>query len=102
MEKSGFLRKMDFKLKNWKRRWFVLKDTELKYYKPNKRALKGSISLDCWCKLVRGGQSQACFQLVTQQKTYHLVCTSEEECLEWLQGEMLAIIAYVAHTVEPL
>ena len=78
---------MDDRLRNWNRRWFVLKDMELKYYKPNKRALKGIINLDSWCKLVKG-QSPEGFQLVTPKKTYHLVCKSEEECGEWLQGKV--------------
>lgn len=77
---------MDYRLRNWNRRWFMLKDTELRYYKPNKKALKGVINLDTWCKLVMG-QSPDSFQLVTPKKTYHLVCKSEQECLEWLQGE---------------
>lgn len=84
-EKSGYLRKMDIRLRNWNRRWFVLKDTELKYYKPNRRALKGVINLDSWCKLIKG-QSPDSFQLVTPKKTYHLVCKCEKECDEWLEG----------------
>lgn len=76
---------MDYRQRNYNRRWFVLKDTKLKYYKPNKRTLKGTINLDSWCKLVRG-QSPESFQLVTPKKTYHLVCKCEEECREWLRG----------------
>lgn len=86
-EKSGYLRKMDIKLRKWNRRWFVLKDTELKYYKPNKKALKGVINLDSWCKLVKS-QNPESFQLVTPKKTYHLVCKSEQECMEWLQCKL--------------
>ena len=84
-EKSGYLKKMDLKFRNWNRRWFVLKGTELKYYKPNRIALKGVINLDSWCKLAKG-QSPEIFQLVTPRKTYHLVCKSEQECQEWVQG----------------
>lgn len=86
---------MDVRLKNWNRRWFVLKGTELKYYKPNKKALKGVINLDSWCKLVKG-QSPDCFQLVTPRKTYHLVCKSEQECKEWLQGTYCEVCMPVA------
>lgn len=77
---------MDIRLRNFNRRWFVLKGTELKYYKPNKKALKGVINLDSWCKLMKG-QSPESFMLVTPKKTYHLVCKSEQECEEWLQGK---------------
>ena len=70
----------------------MLNGTELKYYKPNRRALKGVINLDSWCKLVKG-QSPECFQLVTPKKTYHLVCKSEQECMEWLQGTWLSCVA---------
>ena len=33
LEKSGYLTKLGGKVKNWKKRWFVLKNEELFYYK---------------------------------------------------------------------
>ena len=32
-EKQGYMHKLDPRLKNWTRRWFVLKGKELKYYR---------------------------------------------------------------------
>lgn len=78
---------MDLRLKNWNRRWFVLKNTELKYFKPNKKTLKGVINLETWCKLTRSPVSDA-FELATHKKTYHLVCKSEQECSEWIEGKL--------------
>ena len=91
---------MDLRLRNWNRRWFVLKDTELKYYKPNKRALKGVINLDSWCKLIKG-QTMESFQLVTPKKTYHLVCKSEQECDEWVQGTYIYANVQLGMTLGP-
>eukprot|EP01087_Luapelamoeba_hula_P015470 TRINITY_DN4629_c0_g1_i3.p1 TRINITY_DN4629_c0_g1~~TRINITY_DN4629_c0_g1_i3.p1 ORF type:complete len:926 (+),score=73.57 TRINITY_DN4629_c0_g1_i3:351-3128(+) len=46
-EKSGYLTKQGHRVKNWKRRWWVLKDGSLSYFK-NPRALKplGTIPVD--------------------------------------------------------
>ena len=33
MEKSGYLIKLGGRVKNWKKRWFVLMDGKLRYYK---------------------------------------------------------------------
>lgn len=55
MEHSGYLAKLDGRLKAGRRKWFVLKGSELKYYK-NKEGSFGrprrTINLSSWCKLV--------------------------------------------------
>ena len=33
LSKAGYLTKLGSKVKNWRRRWFVLRDAELLYYK---------------------------------------------------------------------
>ncbi len=33
LEKCGYLTKLGGKVKNWKRRWFVMKNGEMLYYK---------------------------------------------------------------------
>ena len=54
MEHSGYLAKLDGRLKAGRRKWFVLKGSELKYYK-NKEGSFGrprrTINLSSWCKL---------------------------------------------------
>eukprot|EP01107_Rhizomastix_libera_P003109 TRINITY_DN1537_c0_g1_i2.p1 TRINITY_DN1537_c0_g1~~TRINITY_DN1537_c0_g1_i2.p1 ORF type:complete len:725 (-),score=226.17 TRINITY_DN1537_c0_g1_i2:67-2241(-) len=47
VEKCGWLTKQGHTIKNWKRRWFVLRDGVLSYYKSQKNAtMCGSISLE--------------------------------------------------------
>ena len=73
-EKSGYLNKMDPKQKRWNRRWFVLKGSELKYYR-NKDSFyslkrpRGVINLDLWCKLSRRG-TMAAFEVHTHTHTH--------------------------------
>jgi len=69
----------------WNRRWFVLKGVELRYYKTNKKSLKGIIHLDHWCRLKKGSSADS-FQLETQKKVYYLGCNSEKEKNEWVEG----------------
>ena len=87
-DKMGYLKMMDQKLnsKNWNRRWMVLKGSELKYYKPNKKTMKGVINLDTWCKLSKCSTPDT-FQLATQKKVYHWVSKSEQECDAWIRGQ---------------
>lgn len=79
------MKKMDPKKKNWNRRWFVLKGVELRYFKSNKKTLKGIINLDHWCRLNKGMTADS-FQLATQKKVYYLGCNSEKERNEWVEG----------------
>ena len=68
-EKSGYLNKMDPKQKRWSRRWFVLRGSELKYYRTKDaffglKRPKGVINLDSWCKLSRRESLEA-FEVCT-------------------------------------
>ena len=45
IHKSGFLTKQGEFVKNWRRRWFVLSDDGIYYYKDENRDLKGDIPL---------------------------------------------------------
>jgi hypothetical protein len=49
-EKGGWLTKRGHVVKNWKRRWFVLNDDMLRYYKsPGQTVAQGFIALsDIW------------------------------------------------------
>ena len=91
VEKSGFLNKMGPEKKRWTRRWFVLKGSELKYYRSkDQKRTRGVINLDSWCKLSRIGTPEA-FQLATPKKMYHLIARNQQECEEWLKG----VCAYI-------
>ena len=61
-EKQGYMHKLDPRLKNWTRRWFVLKGKELKYYRSKvccqglclslSLSLSFSVSLSLSCSFV--------------------------------------------------
>ena len=87
-EKMGYLNKMGPEnKKRYNRRWFVLKGSELKYYRSHKdlKRPRGVIKLDSWCKLSKL-KSLNGFELATPQKIYQLVAKNEHECSDWLTG----------------
>lgn len=84
----GYLNKMGPEnKKRYNRRWFILKGSELKYYRSHKdqKRPRGVINLSSWCKLTKLN-SQEAFELATPQKTYQLVAKSARECNDWLKG----------------
>ncbi|XP_077994864.1 pleckstrin homology domain-containing family H member 1-like [Glandiceps talaboti] len=87
-EKSGYLTKLGGKVKSWKKRWFVLQNGQLMYYKSkNDTSGKplGQILLDGKCKVVKSDSSH-CFELATPQRTYYLTAESHQAVEEWLQA----------------
>ncbi|KAM7156159.1 pleckstrin homology domain-containing family H member 1 isoform 1-T2 [Molossus nigricans] len=88
LEKSGYLLKMGSRVKTWKRRWFVLRQGQILYYKSPSdiiRKPQGQVELNSRCQLVRGEGAQT-FQLVSEKKTYYL--TADSPCLleEWIRA----------------
>ncbi|XP_013377346.1 PREDICTED: pleckstrin homology domain-containing family H member 1 [Chinchilla lanigera] len=88
LEKSGYLLKMGSRVKTWKRRWFVLRQGQIMYYKsPNDVILKpqGQVDLNCHCQVVRGEGAQT-FQLISEKKTYYLMADSPSLLEEWIRA----------------
>ncbi|XP_069495090.1 pleckstrin homology domain-containing family H member 1 [Ambystoma mexicanum] len=88
LEKSGYLLKMGSQVKTWKRRWFVLRNGEIMYYKSPSDVIRkpqGQIELNSSCLIVRGEASQT-FQLITEQKTYYLTADSPNILEEWIRA----------------
>ncbi|XP_054827182.1 pleckstrin homology domain-containing family H member 1 isoform X2 [Eublepharis macularius] len=86
MEKSGYLLKMSNQEKTWKRRWFVLKNGQLMYYKSPSDIIckpQGLVELNSSCQIIRGEGSQT-FQLVTEKRTYFLTADSPNILEEWI------------------
>uniref|UniRef100_A0AAV2JN81 PH domain-containing protein n=1 Tax=Knipowitschia caucasica TaxID=637954 RepID=A0AAV2JN81_KNICA len=88
MEKSGYLLKMvkTWK-KSWKRRWFVLKDGELLYYKSPSdviRKPRGQIQVHASSNILRG-ESKQILQILTAKRVYFLKADSPNLLDEWLQ-----------------
>ncbi|XP_038639733.1 pleckstrin homology domain-containing family H member 1 isoform X1 [Scyliorhinus canicula] len=90
LEKSGYLLKMGGQVKTWKRRWFVLRNGEILYYKSPVsqsdviRKPQGRIELGSSCRIVRGEGAQT-FQLVTEKRTYYLTADSPNILEEWIR-----------------
>ncbi|XP_039597638.1 pleckstrin homology domain-containing family H member 1 isoform X2 [Polypterus senegalus] len=87
LEKSGYLLKMGSQVKAWKRRWFVLRNGEILYYKSPSDVIRkpqGQIELTSSCRIARGEGAQT-FQLITEKKTYYLTADSPNILEEWIR-----------------
>uniref|UniRef100_A0A8C4T058 Pleckstrin homology domain containing, family H (with MyTH4 domain) member 1 n=1 Tax=Erpetoichthys calabaricus TaxID=27687 RepID=A0A8C4T058_ERPCA len=87
LEKSGYLLKMGSRVKAWKRRWFVLRNGEILYYKSPSDVIRkpqGQIELTSSCRIARGEGAQT-FQLITEKKTYYLTADSPNILEEWIR-----------------
>ncbi|CAH1262661.1 PLEKHH1 [Branchiostoma lanceolatum] len=87
LEKCGYLTKLGGRLKCWKRRWFVLRNGELSYYKSPSdvhRKPQGRIELDGLCKIART-EGNCTFEIVTEKKTYYLTADSTSAMEEWIR-----------------
>uniref|UniRef100_A0A8D0BSE3 Pleckstrin homology, MyTH4 and FERM domain containing H1 n=1 Tax=Salvator merianae TaxID=96440 RepID=A0A8D0BSE3_SALMN len=86
LEKSGYLLKMGNRVKAWQRRWFVLRNGQIMYYKsPSDVICKplGQVELNSSCQIIRGEGSQT-FQLMTEKQTYFLTADSPNILEEWI------------------
>uniref|UniRef100_G1SDL1 Pleckstrin homology, MyTH4 and FERM domain containing H1 n=1 Tax=Oryctolagus cuniculus TaxID=9986 RepID=G1SDL1_RABIT len=87
LEKSGYLLKMGSRVKTWKRRWFVLRQGQIMYYKSPSDVIRkpqGQVDLNSRCRIVRGEGAQT-FQLVCEKKTYYLTADSPSLLEEWIR-----------------
>ncbi|XP_045307309.1 pleckstrin homology domain-containing family H member 1 isoform X2 [Leopardus geoffroyi] len=87
LEKSGYLLKMGSRVKTWKRRWFVLRQGQIMYYKSPSDVIRkpqGQVELNSRCQIVRGEGAQT-FQLISEKKTYYLTADSPSLLEEWIR-----------------
>ncbi|KAJ8401154.1 hypothetical protein AAFF_G00387360 [Aldrovandia affinis] len=87
LEKSGYLLKMGSQVKAWKRRWFILKNSEILYYKSPSDVIRkpqGQMELNSSCRIVRGEGAHT-FQLITEKKTFYLTADSPNILEEWIR-----------------
>ncbi|XP_041827508.1 pleckstrin homology domain-containing family H member 1 isoform X2 [Melanotaenia boesemani] len=87
LEKSGYLLKMGSQVKAWKRRWFILRNGEILYYKSPSDVIRkpqGQIELNSSCCIVRGEGAQT-FQMITEKKTFYLTADSPNILEEWIR-----------------
>ena len=92
LEKSGYLNsKIAPKQKHWTKRWFILKGSELKYYRTREyffgyKRPKGLVNLALCCQLSRHETTEGMFELSTAKRTYLLAASTAQECDEWITG----------------
>ncbi|XP_050294781.1 uncharacterized protein CG43867 isoform X3 [Anthonomus grandis grandis] len=87
LEKCGSLAKLGGKLKTWRKKWFVLKNGVLTYYKSQSdinRKPQGQIVLDEICKITRADGSNT-FEIDTGKKTYYLTADTITAMEDWLR-----------------
>jgi len=92
-EKQGWLTKQGGRVKNWKRRWFVLKDNRMYYYKsPKDGNPLGFIPLErCAMRIVENSNKKFCFEIFDPHQPfsrYHpsffIYADTQEEMTDWI------------------
>lgn len=74
-------------MKTWRKKWFVLKNGVLTYYKSQSdinRKPQGQILLDEVCKITRAEGSNT-FEIDTGKKTYYLTADSITAMEDWVR-----------------
>ncbi|KAF0972694.1 hypothetical protein FDP41_008943 [Naegleria fowleri] len=87
--KKGHITKQGAKRKNWKKRWFVLHDDTLSYYKSQTDSYPaGSVKIEIDSLVMFVDEFQIgkknCFAVVTKNRNYYMFCDLEEEVNEWV------------------
>jgi pleckstrin homology domain-containing family H len=87
LEKTGHLVKLGGKLKTWRKRWFVLKNGTLTYWKSqhdvNKKP-QGEILLDDACRIIHA-EGASTFEIDTGKKIYYLTADSNVLMDDWVR-----------------
>ncbi|XP_017852131.1 uncharacterized protein CG43867 isoform X3 [Drosophila busckii] len=88
LEKMGHLAKLGGKLKTWRKRWFVLKNGQLNYWKCQhdaaQRKPQGQILLDEACRINRA-EGASTFEIDTGKKVYYLTADSHATMDDWIR-----------------
>lgn len=83
----GHLVKLGGKLKTWRKRWFVLRNGTLTYWKSQNdvnRKPQGQISLDEQCRITRA-EGASTFEINTGKKVYYLTADSMAAMEDWIR-----------------
>lgn len=84
---TGHLAKLGGKLKTWRKRWFVLKNGQLTYWKSQNdvhRKPQGQIVLDEQCRITRADGAST-FEIDTGKKVYYLTADSSATMDDWIR-----------------
>lgn len=105
--RGGWCYKRGHKVKNWKRRWFVLRSSTFSYYK-NPRDLKhlGEIPISTikFVRHVNDDEMPFCFELCTQKATYLISASTKYICNYWVESLNYSLHLYKNYSslVSPL
>ena len=85
--KQGWLTKEGGIIKSWKKRWFVLTETDLVYYTKANGVEKGRIPLDgTTVDFAKECKTQPAFKIVTEKRTYYIVGNSDNDVKLWVKA----------------
>lgn len=87
--KSGWCVKLGAIFKTWRKRWFVLRNTELSYYKScgNDQKAQGVIPLEnSKASLDPEAVKQPAFKIETPNRTYHITADTKREVKSWINA----------------
>ncbi|EFA74861.1 hypothetical protein PPL_11895 [Heterostelium album PN500] len=85
---EGSVTKQGGRIKNWKKRWCVLDEEGLHYYKTQHTTEKGSIAIEtiisCSGEERLSSKRKNCFQVTTTERTYRICATDSLDKDEWV------------------
>lgn len=87
LEKSGHLHRLGGKLKTWRKRYFLLKNGNLLYWKSQhdiNRKPQGQIFLDDNCRITRADGAST-FEIDTGKKVFYLAAESNAAVDDWVK-----------------
>ncbi|XP_065563774.1 uncharacterized protein CG43867-like [Artemia franciscana] len=87
LEKEGYLTKLGGKLKSWRKRWFVLRNGVLNYWKSQhdtNRKPQGQIKLDENCRILRADGAST-FEIDSGSKVHYFTADSSTTMEDWVK-----------------
>lgn len=97
LEKSGHLVKLGGKLKTWRKRYFILKNGVLTYWKSQNdtnRKPQGHIILDEICRITRA-EGASTFEISTGKKTYYLTAENIATMEDWIRVLQVRLSSFI-------
>ncbi|XP_066913817.1 pleckstrin homology domain-containing family H member 1-like isoform X2 [Clytia hemisphaerica] len=87
LEKAGWLVKLGGRIKNWKRRWFVLSEGKLSYYKSRGGMYGKPVGWIVIKQITQLSRSERplTMEITTPNRTYYLTADNKEEVTDWLR-----------------
>ena len=87
VKRGGWLIKQGFQIKNWKKRWFVIKGDRISYFKePRNLTPIGDILLSEVKEVVPSQSTCRAFRVVVEGRTFILVAESKSERDQWVKA----------------